>query len=110
MRLTVFVRERDGGQRAAAKADLRGLPVPSQRIRAVAADLLLVNQLDRGSRLEPVKIMAIRERVLQRFDNWLWYPVLCGGALEVVLDCKRHLYWANVVLDGPDGGLEHARA
>src|SRR5271154_6340225 len=44
-RVALFVGERDSCQRAAAKADLGGLHVADQRVRAVAADLLLVNQL-----------------------------------------------------------------
>src|SRR5260370_27680363 len=82
MRAAVFVRERDRGQSATAEADLRRLNVADERVRAVAADLFLVNQLDCRTRREPVQIVTIRERVLQRFDNRLGNVVLRRGALE----------------------------
>src|SRR5271155_3133950 len=101
MRVAVFVLERDRCQRAAAKPDLRSLNIAGQRVGAVAADLLLVNQLDRGPWREVVEIMAVRERVLQRLDDWLGDPVLGGRLLEVVLDLEGHFDWANVVLNRP---------
>src|SRR5208337_910214 len=110
MRATVLVAERDRRQCATAKADLRRLHVADERVRAVTADLLLVNQLDCGPRREPVQIVAVRKRILQRFDDWLGDTVLGGRALEVVLDRKSHLDRTNVILDGPNGGLQHARA
>src|SRR5208282_849632 len=110
MRAAVFVAERDRGQRAAPKADLRRLDITDQRVRAVAADLFLVNQLDRGPRRKAVEIVAVRERILQRVDDWLGYPVLGGCALEVVLDRERKLDRANEILDRPQPSLQHAGA
>src|SRR5208283_2307530 len=110
MRAAVLVAERDGSQRAASEPDLRRLHVADQRVRAVAADLLLVNQLDRGPRREPVEIVAIRERILQRFDDWLGDAVLGGSLLEVVLDREGRLDRANEILDRPQPSLQDAGA
>src|ERR1019366_742740 len=110
MRAAVFVRERYGSQRAASKADLRRLHVAGERIGAVAADLFIVNQLDRGTGRETIEIVAVRERILQHVDDWLGYPVLGGCALEVVLDRERRLDRANEILDRPQPSLKHAGA
>src|SRR5208282_4562386 len=110
MRAAVFVRERYRRQRAAAEADLRRLHVAGERIGAVAADLFIVNQLDRGARREAVEIVAVRERILQRVDDWLGYPVLGGCALEVVRDRERQLDRANEILDRPQPRLQHSGA
>src|ERR1019366_2425433 len=110
MRAAVFVRERYRRQRAASKADLRRLHVAGERVGAVAADLFIVNQLDRGTGRETIEIVAVRERILQRGDDWLGYPVLGGCALEVVLDRERQLDRANEILERPQRSLQHAGA
>ena len=110
MRAALLVGEGDGGQRAASKADLGGLHVADQRVRAVAADLLLVNQLYGRTRRETVKIVTVRERILQRIDDWLGDTLFGGRVLEVVLDLEGHLDGANVVLDWPQSGFQHAGA
>src|SRR5580704_3084181 len=110
MRASMLVLERNRRKRTAAKADLRRLHVADQRVRAVAAYLFLVNQLDRRPWREPVQIVTIRKRVLQRVDDWLGDSVLPGVMLEAVFDRKRHLDRTNVVLDGPNGGLQYAGA
>src|SRR5271156_184321 len=106
MRAALLVGERDCGQRAASKADLGGLPVAHQRVRAVAADLLLVNQFYGRARRETIKIVTVRERVLERIDDWLGDTLFGGGVLEVVLDLEGHLDLAAVVLAWPQAGSQ----
>src|ERR1035437_7068716 len=110
MSAAVFVEERYGSQRAASEADLRRLDAADERVGAVAADLFIVNQLDRGARREAVEIVAVRERILRRCDDWLGYPVLGGCALEVVLERERHLDRANEIVDRPQPSFQHAGA
>src|ERR1019366_678810 len=55
MSAAVFVRERYRRQGTAPKADLRCLHVAGERVRAVAADLFIVNQLDRGTGREAIE-------------------------------------------------------
>src|ERR1700723_2200700 len=106
----LLVGERDRGQCAGSKADLGGLHVADQRVGAVAADLLLVNQLYGRTRRETVKIVTVRERVLQRIDDWLGDTLFGGCVLEVVLDLEGHLDGADVVLDWTQTGFQHAGA
>src|SRR5271166_4130070 len=110
MRAALLVGERDSSQRAAAKADLGGLHVADQRVRAVAADLLLVNQLYGRTRRETVEIVTVRERILQRIDDRLGDTLFGGSVLEVVLDREGHLDGTDVILDWPQTRLQHTGA
>ena len=54
--------------------------------------------------------MTVRERILQRIDDWLGDTLFGGRVLEVVLDLEGHLDGADVVLDWPQAGFQHAGA
>src|SRR5271156_3760949 len=110
MRAALLVGEPDGSQRAAPKAELGGLHVADQRVRDVAADLLLLNHLYGRTRRETVKIVTVRERILQRIDDRLGDTLFGGRVLEVVLDREGHLDWADVVLDRAQSRLQHTGA
>src|SRR5713101_2573835 len=104
----VLVQERDCGQRTAPKTDLRRLDVADQRVGAVAADLYLVDQFDCGAGCETLQVMSIRERILERLDDWLGYIVLGRRTLEAVLDRERHLDRPDEIFDGAERRFEHA--
>src|SRR5262249_60113745 len=92
---------------ARAEMHLSRLHVPYQMIGAVAADLLLVDNLHSRPGPQLRHASAVGERIEQRVHDWRGNSVTRCRTLEVFFDLETHLHGPDVIFDWKRGCLDH---